>query len=214
MGRPSALGPERTRLGDSPLACLACVSTAEQKPATGRRKIRPVVGCHAPWRARLPHSWCGPWRFGPSGPIRLKWDQAVSVDLLVRLTAACRSSMPNVSRRRRTWTYSRRPALIIRASIRRRRVANSGGRSYSAMSPQSIGATAAVRDCRIAEEKLPEGERKRQDKPVRRAEKRGHLTKMVHIRRPSRPLSAGQAEVDTAQGTNHLISRRNQTNLP
>ena len=33
--------------------------------------------------------------------------------------------------------------------------------------------------------KLPEGERKRQEKSVRRAEKRGRLTKMMHIRRPS-----------------------------
>jgi hypothetical protein len=62
--------------------------------------------------------------------------------------------------------------------------------------------------------KLPDGERKRQEKSVRRAEERGRLTKMMQIRRPSRPLSAGQAEVDTAQGTDHLISRRKQTNLP
>ena len=48
--------------------------------------------------------------------------------------------------------------------------------------------------------KLPESERKWQDSFVRRAEKRGRLTEMMHIRRPSRPLSAGQAEVDTAQG--------------
>jgi hypothetical protein len=49
--------------------------------------------------------------------------------------------------------------------------------------------------------KLPESERKRQDKSVWRAEKPGRLTKMLHIRRPSRPLFAGQAEVDTTQGT-------------
>jgi hypothetical protein len=48
---------------------------------------------------------------------------------------------------------------------------------------------------------LPESERKRQDKSVRRAEKPVRLTKMMHIRRPSRPLSAGQAEVDSAQIT-------------
>ena len=47
-------------------------------------------------------------------------------------TAACRSSRPKLSSRRSTCTYSRRPALIIRASIRRRRVANSGGRFHSA----------------------------------------------------------------------------------
>ena len=49
--------------------------------------------------------------------------------------------------------------------------------------------------------KLPESERKRQDKSVRSAEKPGRLTRMLHIRRPSRPLFAGQAEVDTTQGT-------------
>ena len=38
--------------------------------------------------------------------------------------------------------------------------------------------------------KLPEGERKRQDKKVRAAEKRGRLTKIMHIRHPSRPLLA------------------------
>ena len=37
-----------------------------------------------------------------------------------------------VSSSRRTCTYSRRPALIIRASIRRRKVWNSGGRSHLA----------------------------------------------------------------------------------
>ena len=45
-------------------------------------------------------------------------------------TAACRSSRSKVSSSRSTCTYSRRPALIIRASISRRRVANSGGRSH------------------------------------------------------------------------------------
>jgi hypothetical protein len=62
--------------------------------------------------------------------------------------------------------------------------------------------------------KLPESERKRQDRSVRRAEKRGRRTKMMYVRRPSRPLFAGLAEVDTARGTKHLISRRNQTNFP
>ena len=72
---------------DQPLRRDRGVSTAETKPATGRRKTRPVAGCQAPWRVRSPHSWCGPWRFGPSGPLLLHWDQALSVDLLVRLWA-------------------------------------------------------------------------------------------------------------------------------
>jgi hypothetical protein len=41
------------------------LSTAARKSATWRRKTRPVAGRQAPWRARLPHSWRGPWRFGP-----------------------------------------------------------------------------------------------------------------------------------------------------
>jgi hypothetical protein len=60
----------------------------------------------------------------------------------------------------------------------------------------------------------PESERKWQDRFVRRAEKRGCLTMMMHLRRPNRPLSAGQAEVDTAQGAKRLLGRRNQTNVP
>jgi hypothetical protein len=61
--------------------------------------------------------------------------------------------------------------------------------------------------------KLLDRERKRQEESVRRAEECGRLTRMMQIRRPSRPLSAGQAEEDTAQGTDHLISRQKQTNL-
>lgn len=45
------------------------LSTAETKPATGRRKARPVVGCQAAWRARSPDSWRVPCRFGPEGQI-------------------------------------------------------------------------------------------------------------------------------------------------
>jgi hypothetical protein len=48
------------------------------------------------------------------------------------LMATCRSPISNVSKSRNTCTYSRRPALIIRASIKRRRVADSSGRSHSA----------------------------------------------------------------------------------
>jgi hypothetical protein len=43
------------------------MSTAETKPATWRRKSRPVAGCQAPWRVRSPNSWRVPWRIGPEG---------------------------------------------------------------------------------------------------------------------------------------------------
>jgi len=82
------------------------------------------------------------------------------------------------------------------------------GQGHPCCDPSSPSATAM----RVTL-KLPEGKRKRQDKSVRRAETLGRLTKMMHIRRPSRPLSAGPEQVDTAQGTDHLISRRNRTNL-
>lgn len=52
--------------------------------------------------------------------------------------------------------------------------------------------------------KLPECERKRQGKFVRRAEKRGLLRKMTHLCRLSRTLFAGLVEVDTARGTKAL----------
>jgi len=49
---------------------LIPISTAEQKPATRRRKIRPVAGHQAPWRVRSPDNWRVPWRFGPQGQSR------------------------------------------------------------------------------------------------------------------------------------------------
>jgi hypothetical protein len=54
---------------DELLERRALVSTAATKPATGRRKTRPVSGCRAPWRVRSADSWRVPWRMGPSGPI-------------------------------------------------------------------------------------------------------------------------------------------------
>ncbi|SEM40540.1 hypothetical protein SAMN05443999_12810, partial [Roseovarius azorensis] len=42
-------------------------STAETKPATWRRKSRPVAGHQAPRRVRSPDSRRGPWRIGPEG---------------------------------------------------------------------------------------------------------------------------------------------------
>ena len=45
--------------------CL--MSTAEQNPATWRRKTRPVAWRRAPWRARSSDSWRVPWRIGPQG---------------------------------------------------------------------------------------------------------------------------------------------------
>lgn len=52
--------------------------------------------------------------------------------------------------------------------------------------------------------KLSAYERKRQGRFVRRAEKLGLLTKMIHLRRPSRPLFAGLVEVDTTRGAKTL----------
>jgi hypothetical protein len=43
------------------------LSTAEQKPATWRRKTRPVAGRRATWRVRSSDSWRVPWRIGPQG---------------------------------------------------------------------------------------------------------------------------------------------------
>jgi len=43
------------------------VSTAETKPATWRRKSRPMAGHQAPWRVRSPDSRRVPWRIGPEG---------------------------------------------------------------------------------------------------------------------------------------------------
>jgi hypothetical protein len=51
----------------SELGLTRKVSTAETKPATRRRKTRPVAGCQAPWCARSSHSWRVPWRIGPQG---------------------------------------------------------------------------------------------------------------------------------------------------
>jgi hypothetical protein len=54
--------------------------------------------------------------------------------------------------------------------------------------------------------KLPEGERKRQHKSVRRAEKRRCRARMMRAHGLICPLSAGLAGVDTARSEKHLIS--------
>ena len=72
----------------------------------------------------------GTERLGPLVEGKIRGDQ--NRGALVALTAACTSSVPNVSNRRRTCTYSRRPARPERASISRRSVANASGSSHPA----------------------------------------------------------------------------------
>ena len=61
--------------------------------------------------------------------------------------------------------------------------------------------------------KLPESERKRQDRSVRRAEKRGRLTKMMHIRGPIHPHSSVLTTAVEAESANLLIWRQDQAQV-
>lgn len=61
--------------------------------------------------------------------------------------------------------------------------------------------------------KLPESERKRQDRFVRRAEKRVCPTKLTQRRGPIHPYSSVPACADEAWRPKHLIRRQNQANF-
>ena len=60
----------------------------------------------------------------------------------------------------------------------------------------------------------PEGERKRQEKSVRRTEKRVCPTKLTQRRGPIHPHSSVPASADEAWRPKHLIRRQNEANLP
>jgi hypothetical protein len=62
--------------------------------------------------------------------------------------------------------------------------------------------------------KLPETERKRQDRFVRRAEKRVCQTKLTQHRGPIHPHWSVPASADEARREKHLIRRQDQANLP
>jgi hypothetical protein len=61
--------------------------------------------------------------------------------------------------------------------------------------------------------KLPEGELKRQDKSVRRAEKRRRQARMPRVRGLIRPTASVCATADVARGEKHLFEGKIQANL-